>query len=198
MNPENMVWIVPVVGVATVLFALSMAWNVLKRDSGSPEMRDIANMIFEGAMAFLRRQYQTIASLSVVTAVVVGLIVGYFDSKWETGVLTGIAFMIGAICSAVAGFIGMYVSVRANGRCAHAATKSLRDAVAVSLRGGAVSGFLVVGLSLIGVATLFGVYSRVLGNAMEDKVVGEYHAGYNWILRADNNKTNGYINLEMR
>ena len=164
----NMIWIVPVVGVATVLFAAGLAWNVLKRDSGTPEMQRIAGMIFEGAMAFLRRQYQTIAMLSVVTAVVVGLIVGYFDESVRTGVLTGVAFMIGAICSAIAGFIGMYVSVKSNGRCASAATRSLREAVAVSLRGGAVSGFLVVALSLLGVATLFAVYSRLLGNTMEE------------------------------
>ena len=164
----DMIWIVPVVGIATVLFAAGLAWNVLKRDSGTPEMQRIAGMIFEGAMAFLRRQYQTIAMLSVVTAVVVGLIVGYFDESTRTGVLTGIAFMVGAICSAIAGFIGMYVSVKSNGRCASAATRSLRDAVAVSLRGGAVSGFLVVALSLLGVATLFAVYSRVLGHTMEE------------------------------
>ncbi len=125
-------------------------------------------MIFEGAMAFLRRQYRTIAMLSIFVAVAIGLIVGYFDSSLNHGVLTGIAFMIGATCSGLAGFIGMYVSVRANGRCAAAATHSLRDAVAVSLRGGAVSGFLVVGLSLIGVASLFGFYSRILGNNMAD------------------------------
>jgi K(+)-stimulated pyrophosphate-energized sodium pump len=164
----DMIWIVPVVGIATILFAAGLAWNVLKRDSGTPEMQRIAGMIFEGAMAFLRRQYQTIAMLSVVTALVVGLIVGYFDESVRTGVLTGVAFMIGAICSAIAGFIGMYVSVKANGRCASAATRSLREAVTVSLRGGAVSGFLVVALSLLGVATLFALYSRVLGNTMED------------------------------
>jgi K(+)-stimulated pyrophosphate-energized sodium pump len=164
----DMIWIVPVVGIATVLFAAGLAWDVLRRDSGTPEMQRIAGMIFEGAMAFLRRQYQTIAMLSVVTAVIIGLIVGYFDESTKTGVLTGVAFMIGAICSAIAGFIGMYVSVKSNGRCASAATRSLRDAVAVSLRGGAVSGFLVVGLSLIGVASLFGFYSRILDNDMAD------------------------------
>ncbi len=137
----DMIWIVPVVGIATVLFAAGLAWDVLRRDSGTPEMQRIAGMIFEGAMAFLRRQYQTIGMLSVVTAVIIGLIVGYFDESTKTGVLTGVAFMIGAICSAIAGFIGMYVSVKSNGRCASAATRSLRDAVAVSLRGGAVSRF---------------------------------------------------------
>jgi K(+)-stimulated pyrophosphate-energized sodium pump len=159
---------IPIVGLATVVFAAFLAWDVLKRDAGTPAMQEIAGMIFEGAMAFLRRQYRTIAILSVFVAVAIGLIVGYFDESTNTGVLTGVAFMIGAICSGVAGFIGMYVSVRANGRCASAATRSLRDAVAVSLRGGAVSGFLVVGLSLIGVASLFGFYSRILGNSMAD------------------------------
>ena len=114
----DMIWIVPVVGIATILFAAGLAWNVLKRDSGTPEMQRIAGMIFEGAMAFLRRQYQTIAMLSVVTAVVVGLIVGYFDESVKTGVLTGVAFLVGAACSALAGFIGMYVAVKSNVRCA--------------------------------------------------------------------------------
>jgi len=163
-----MAWMIPIVAVATVMFAAFLAWDVLKRDAGPPAMQEIAGMIFEGAMAFLKRQYRTIAMLSVFVAVAIGLIVGYFDSSTNHGVLTGIAFMIGAICSGVAGFIGMYVAVRSNGRCAAAATRSLRDAVAVSLRGGAVSGFLVVGLSLIGVASLFGFYSRILGNDMAD------------------------------
>jgi K(+)-stimulated pyrophosphate-energized sodium pump len=163
-----MAWMIPIVGVATVLFAAFLAWDVLKRDAGTPKMQEISGMIFEGAMAFLRRQYQTIAMLSIFVAVAIGLIVGYFDDSLNHGVLTGVAFMIGAICSGLAGFIGMYVSVRANGRCASAATRSLREAVAVSLRGGAVSGFLVVGLSLIGVASVFGFYSRILGNDMVD------------------------------
>jgi len=164
----DLVWIIPVVGVATVLFAIYLAMDVLRRDAGTPAMQEIAGMIFEGAMAFLRRQYQTISIISVFTAVIIGLIVGYFDEDTETGVLTSVAFMIGAICSGIAGFIGMYVSVRANGRCASAATRSLREAVAVSLRGGAVSGFLVVGLSLLGVAGLFGFYSNILGHSMEE------------------------------
>ena len=164
----NLIWIVPVVGVATLLFAIGLIWDVLRRDAGTPEMQEIAGTIFEGAMAFLRRQYRTIAMLSVVTAVIIGVIVGYFDEDVEIGVLTGIAFMFGAACSATAGFIGMYVSVKSNGRCASAATRSLREAIDVSLRGGAVSGFLVVALSLIGVATVFGIYSRLLDNPMDD------------------------------
>jgi len=164
----ELVWLVPIIGAATVVFALWLALDVLRRDSGSSEMQDIASMIFEGAMAFLRRQYQAIAMLSVVTAVVVGAIVGYFDESLKIGVYTGIAFMVGAAASALSGLIGMYVAVRSNVRCASAATRSLREAVTVSLRGGAVSGFSIVTLSLLGVAGIFAVYSRLLGNPMDD------------------------------
>src|SRR3989304_198740 len=138
-------------------------------------MQDIASMIFEGAMAFLRRQYRTIAIMAVVTAVLIGVIVGsvsegvkeivstggqidYGDQvvgRWEEGLMTGIAFLVGAFCSALAGYIGMYISVRSNVRTASAAQRSLKEAITVSLRGGAVSGFLVVALSLIGVSSIF-------------------------------------------
>ena len=163
----ELVWVVPAAGLLGVLFAAWLAWDVLRRDQGTPQMQEVASMIFEGANAFMRRQYGTIAMISVVVAVVVGLLVGYFDEDVEIGVLTAIAFLIGAFCSALSGFIGMYVAVRANVRTASAATRSLREAIAVSLRGGAVSGFLIVALSLLGVAGIFGLYSRVLGHPIE-------------------------------
>jgi K(+)-stimulated pyrophosphate-energized sodium pump len=164
----ELVWLVPIVGAVTVVFAVWLTLNVLRRDTGSKKMQDIASMIFEGANAFMYRQYRTIAMLSVVTAVVVGAIVGYFDDSLKVGVYTGIAFMVGASASALSGFIGMYVAVRSNVRCASAATRSLREAVAVSLRGGAVSGFMIVALSLLGVAGIFALYSRLLGNPIDD------------------------------
>jgi K(+)-stimulated pyrophosphate-energized sodium pump len=164
----ELVWLVPIVGAVTVVFASWLTLNVLRRDTGSKKMQDIASMIFEGANAFMYRQYRTIAMLAVVTAVIVGAIVGYFDDSLKVGVYTGIAFMVGASASALSGFIGMYVAVRSNVRCASAATRSLREAVAVSLRGGAVSGFMIVALSLLGVAGIFAVYSRLLGNPMDD------------------------------
>jgi K(+)-stimulated pyrophosphate-energized sodium pump len=164
----ELVWIVPVGGLAGVLFAAWLAWDVLRRDQGTPQMREVAAMIFEGANAFMRRQYLTIGLLSFVVAAIVGLLVGYFDEGAEMGLLTAIAFLVGAFCSALAGFIGMYVAVRANVRTASAATRSLREAIAVSLRGGAVSGFLIVALSLLGVAGIFGLYSRGLGHPIEE------------------------------
>jgi K(+)-stimulated pyrophosphate-energized sodium pump len=180
----ELVWLIPIAGAAAVLYAVWLAWDVLRRDTGSPEMQNVASMIFEGAMAFLRRQYGTIAMLAVVTAVIIGVVVGAVSEgvkeityqggnisygktaigHWEEGLLTGIAFLVGAAASALSGYIGMYISVRSNLRTAAAATRSLREAITVSLRGGAVSGFLVVALSLIGVSTIFLVYSEVLGN----------------------------------
>ncbi|MSQ42277.1 MAG: sodium-translocating pyrophosphatase, partial [Dehalococcoidia bacterium] len=163
----DLVWLVPVAGALAVLFALWLARDVLSRDTGTPAMQDIAGMIFEGAMAFLRRQYGTIAVLALVVAALVGALValvsegvkaivfegnaleygGQVIGPVEEGVLTGIAFLLGAAASALSGYIGMYISVRSNLRTAAAAQKSLRDAITVALRGGAVSGFLVVAMS---------------------------------------------------
>jgi len=184
----TLVWMVPVTGLAAVLFALWLAYDVLRRDTGTAAMQEISGMIFEGAMAFLSRQYRTIGALAIVTAVAVTVIVGSISEgvkpvvfqngqvsfgateivgRWEEGLLTGIAFLVGAFCSGLAGYIGMFIAVRSNVRTAAAAQKSLKDAVTVSLRGGAVSGFLVVALSLLGVSGIFLVYSRVLDNPPE-------------------------------
>src|SRR4030042_2835470 len=108
----ELIWIVPVAGLGAVLLALWFAVDVLRRDAGTPKMQEVGAAIYTGAMAFLRRQYTTIAQLAVVTAVIIGGIVGSFDASVKIGVSTGIAFIIGAMCSGVAGFIGMYVAVR--------------------------------------------------------------------------------------
>jgi len=165
---SGLVWIVPIVGVIAILFAIYLARDVLSRDRGTPAMQQVAEMIFEGAMAFLSRQYRTIAWLAAVTAVVIGVLVGIFAKDSGQGVLTAIAFLLGAFCSSISGYIGMYISVRSNLRTASAATHSLRDAITVALRGGAVSGFLVTALSLLGVAGIFGLYSGVLGHSPEE------------------------------
>src|SRR5579885_3479112 len=164
----GIVWVVPIVGVLAILFALWLAKDVLSRDPGTSGMQQVAGMIFEGAMAFLNRQYRTIAMLAIITAVVIGILVGIFANNTTEGVLTGIAFILGAFCSSVSGYIGMYVSVRSNLRTASAATRSLPEAITVALRGGAVSGFLVTALSLLGVAGIFGLYSAILGNPIEN------------------------------
>ncbi len=159
---------VPAAAIAAVLFAIWLAYDVLRRDRGTPEMQEIAGTILEGANAFLSRQYRTIGLMALVTSIVVSVIVGIFKESTETGLLTGIAFIVGALASGVSGYIGMSIAVRANGRTAAAAQNSLAEAINTALRGGAVSGFLVVALSLIGVASIFAIYSRLLGHSIQE------------------------------
>jgi K(+)-stimulated pyrophosphate-energized sodium pump len=160
-------WIVPISGVITIIFALFLIRNVMKRPTGTPKMKEIGDIIFQGAWAFLKRQYSTIAMYAVVVAIIIGVLVGvlghtgvekYGYSGLDVGWRTAIAFLVGAFCSGLAGFIGMYIAVKSNVRCAAAAQKSLTDAVTVALRGGAVSGFLITALSLIGVTIIFFAY----------------------------------------
>jgi K(+)-stimulated pyrophosphate-energized sodium pump len=169
---ELLTLFVPVAGIISVLFAVYLARDVLSRDRGTPEMQAVASTIFEGAMAFLRRQDTTIARLAVVTAVLIGILIALIPGSTlglssvgagQLGVMTSIAFLLGALCSGISGFIGMFVAVQANLRTASAARRSLGEALTVSLRGGAVSGFLVVSLSLLGVYAIYEAYSAIGG-----------------------------------
>jgi K(+)-stimulated pyrophosphate-energized sodium pump len=153
-------------GLAAIVFAFWLAKDVLSRDSGTPAMQDIANRIYIGAVAFLRRQYSTIAMLAIVVAVIIGLVVGYFEKEHQVtrGAITSVAFLFGALLSGISGYTGMYIAVRSNIRTASAARRSLGEALTVSLRGGAVSGFLVVALGLLGVLVAYWVvYPLVQG-----------------------------------
>lgn len=144
-------------GLAAIVFAIWLARDVLSRDTGTPAMQDIANRIYIGATAFLRRQYSTIAMLSIVIAVLIGLVVGYFETEHQMarGVITSVSFLFGALLSGISGYVGMYVAVRSNSRTASAARRSLGEALTVALRGGAVSGFIVVSLGLLGVLAMY-------------------------------------------
>ncbi|MBI3913315.1 MAG: sodium-translocating pyrophosphatase [Chloroflexi bacterium] len=166
----NLVWIVPVSGVLALAFVVYLAWDVLRRDTGTKEMQAVAATIYEGALAFIKRQYLTIGILAIVTGVIIGVLVGAFETISETGIVgaelgikTAVAFLVGAAASALSGIIGMYVAVRSNVRVASAARQGVAPALAVALRGGAVSGFLVVGLSLIGVYLMFSAYGGFSG-----------------------------------
>jgi K(+)-stimulated pyrophosphate-energized sodium pump len=148
-------WIALTVGVLALVAAWMLARNVIASDTGTPEMQMISNAIREGAEAFLSRQYKSIGAIAVVLAIL--LFIGYHLSD-RTSAYAGktvISFLVGAICSALAGYTGMYCSIRANIRTASAARSSLNAALNMALRGGAVTGLVVVALSLLGVGVLF-------------------------------------------
>jgi K(+)-stimulated pyrophosphate-energized sodium pump len=174
MDASALQLLIPIAGIAAVLFALYLARDVLSRDTGTPEMQAVAGTIREGADAFVKRQYTTIAALALVGAVIIGIVIAVVETPdvadvrqlagAPIGVLTAIAFLVGAICSMASGIIGMFISVRSNVRTASAARRSLVEAVQVAMRGGAVSGFLVVSLSLLGVWGIFTLYSSLVAD----------------------------------
>lgn len=142
----------------SLIFAAFLAVYVLKKEPGSREMQKISDAVREGAEAFLNRQYKTIGIIAVAVAVLIFLAY-YFLGRFDLGWRTSLAFLFGAFCSGLAGFVGMWVSIRTNIRTANAATKSLNEALRTALFGGAVSGITIVAMSLLGVALIFYLFS---------------------------------------
>ena len=138
-------------GLAAVLFAVVLILLVLRMPTGNDRMREIAAAIQEGASAYLNRQYRVIAIIGVVIAVVIG-----FFINWTTASL----FVVGAVLSASAGYVGMNIAVRSNLRTAEAARSGLNQALQVAFRGGAVTGFMVVGLGLLGVSAAYLIFKN--------------------------------------
>jgi len=135
-------------GILGLIFALFLVLSVLRGDEGSEKMREISAAIQEGATAFLGREYRILAVFVVVVGVVLGFIPGL-------GWLVSLSFVFGAVCSALAGYIGMNIAVRSNARTAAAAQKSLNDGLRVSFRGGGVMGMSVVGIGILGLSILY-------------------------------------------
>jgi len=150
----NAIWAVIFAGLLSIVYGVVTSSKLLAADAGSPRMQEIAGAIAEGAQAYLRRQYMTIAAVGLV----IFLAFGFFVS-WTIAV----GFAIGAVLSGAAGFIGMNVSIRANVRTAQAATKSLAAGLDISFKAGAVTGLLVAGLALLGVSVYFYVLTGPLG-----------------------------------
>src|SRR5256712_11999699 len=148
--------IILAISVSSLVVAALLARQVLRSDTGTPRMQEISNAIKEGAEIFLRRQYKTIYLISGVVALVLLLL--YLKSDFTMAWKIMVGFLTGAICSGLAGFIGMFVSIRANIRTANAAQTSLNRALQLALRGGAVSGLSVVAMSLLGAGILFYLY----------------------------------------
>ncbi len=153
------------ISVIGLLFAGWLISDVMKRDTGTPKMREISDAIKSGAEAFLRRQNRTIITLAVALGAVIYILYAFVRahnehdpaSASQLALWTTLSFFLGALCSVAAGYMGMWVAIRSNIRTAAGATKSMNNALQPALRGGAVSGFFVVALSLLGVAGLFAI-----------------------------------------
>ena len=149
-----MLMIIPVCAVLALVFALYLAGSVRKEEEGTDRMKEIAGAIREGANAFLFSEYKVLVIFAAVLFVVIGVGIG----NW----ITAVCFLVGAVCSTLAGFFGMRIATEANVRTANAArTSGMAKALAVAYHGGAVMGFSVVGLGLLGISVIY----IVTGNA---------------------------------
>ena len=142
-------------GFVAIGFAVYLIWRVMRYSAGEGKMVEISQAIAEGAKAYLNRQYRAVAVVAVIVSALLW---------WSLGLRTMTGFLIGALASALAGYIGMNVAVRANVRTAQAAKSGLKPALEVAFLGGAVTGLLVVGLALLAVVAL-GNHAAVAGTA---------------------------------
>jgi K(+)-stimulated pyrophosphate-energized sodium pump len=172
MPPSQSLLLALIIGISilTLAFALLLARWVMARPRGTPEMRRISDAIQQGAEAFLARQYRTIAGLAIVVAILI--YVGYaflrrpnaadpVSESHSLAIYFAVSFILGALSSGIAGYMGMWTSIRANIRVAAAAMSSLNGALQVGLRGGAVAGLFVMAMSLLGVSGLFAIVSAL-------------------------------------
>ena len=159
---DMVLWGVIGCGVLSILYGVWAIRSVLASDPGNERMQEIAGAIQEGAQAYLSRQYRTISIVGIAIFVLLTFLL-----SWQVAV----GFAIGAIMSGVAGFIGMLVSVRANVRTTQAASFSLASGLNVAFKSGAVTGLLVAGLALLGVAVYYLVLTKSMGYAITDRVV---------------------------
>jgi K(+)-stimulated pyrophosphate-energized sodium pump len=158
MNPETLLYVAPAAGVLALIYAWFKARAVNKADAGTDRMKEIAGYIRDGAMAFLGREYRVLAIFVVIVAVILSVANGAMEgSSW----LVGISFVVGAFCSGLSGFFGMRVATAANVRTTAAARTGLNEALGIAFSGGAVMGMSVVGLATLGLGGLMIIYSQI-------------------------------------
>ncbi|MBS3137130.1 sodium-translocating pyrophosphatase [Candidatus Woesearchaeota archaeon] len=146
----NYIWFSLIIGILALAYAEYLAVSILSKKQGTAKMQEISMAIREGAVAYLNRQYKTVAVFVVIIAILLGLLI-----NWATA----ITFVAGAVLSALAGYAGMMISVRANVRTAQAAQEGLGKAFSIAFKGGAVTGMAVVGLGLVGTTIMYYVYN---------------------------------------
>src|SRR5437016_3259869 len=155
-------WLIVLCGALSIVYAIWAIQSVMAADAGSARMQEISAAVREGAQAYLKRQYTTIGIVGIVIFFVLGLLLGW---------LVAFGFLIGALLSGSAGFIGMNVSVRANVRTAQAAIGSLAGGLELAFKSGAITGMFVAGLALLGVTVYFAILTGWLGKAVNDRTV---------------------------
>lgn len=169
VSQSTLLWIILGASVFALIFAIGLARWVLARDRGTSSMQQISDAIQQGAEAYLARQYKTISMLALVVAVILAVGYGFFRTGLATdpvndarvlALYVTLSFLLGALSSGIAGYVGMWVSIRTNIRVAAAATSSLNGALQTALRGGAVSGLFTVAMSLLGVGGLFAMINN--------------------------------------
>ena len=150
---NSLLLIAPVSGLISILVAIYLYYHVKKQDAGTPKMHEVSSAIREGAIAYLKREYKTLAIFVFIMAILITIALG------RKGPVTALAYVIGSISSALAGFIGMDIALKANVRTTSAARKGLNKAFPIGFYAGAVMGLSVVGLALIGISAIYWIYN---------------------------------------
>ncbi|MBI2557742.1 sodium-translocating pyrophosphatase [Candidatus Woesearchaeota archaeon] len=154
----DLISLVIAISILALIFAGYLARQILKKDTGTEAMQEVSNAIKIGAEAFLKRQYTTIGILTVILAVIIYGVYAFMHQQ-PLGWRTSVAFLFGAFSSALAGIVGMMVSIRSNIRTSSAARRSLNEAFIIALRGGAITGIIIVAMSLLGVSLIYYLFS---------------------------------------
>jgi K(+)-stimulated pyrophosphate-energized sodium pump len=161
VEPIHFIYLTPAVALVALVFAYVRASWVRRQDEGTDRMKTIGSWVAKGAMAFLGREYRVLAIFVVAVAVLLGVSNQMVGAAQNTNGLIALSFVLGAFCSALAGFFGMKTATAANTRTASAARLGLNDALQVAFKGGSVMGLSVAGLALLGLGTLFLVYTKM-------------------------------------